>query len=547
MNKIFALPTWVLLLLPALLFFLGWEPVGIWPVLFVAMLPLFMIAERYFSLRWKFYLFLYIGMLGWNLSTTWWVWYASEWGAVSMLILNTLFMLIPFAIWRAASRFNLGNSKIVLWGVFIFSWLFYEYGHHRWDLSWPWLALGNSLSSAIPFVQWYEYTGTLGGSFWIVVGNIIVYEAIKRTALNGFQFSIFRLLINIGWWVLPMVISISIAHFEEKHIYDGEKLKVGVLQPSFDPWNEKFVRDPIDMQNEMLRISKQGMAESGDSVDWLLWPETCLVNSIDVDQIESNYQVALLRRYLLEDSLNPHLSLLTGFSGVRYYRTSVKPNRSARKSRYDSSIYLNLYNSALFLTSQQPAEVYNKSKLVPGTEQMPFIQTFPFLEKLAISLDENSTTGSLGTSDSAFALGIIQKVAPIICYESIYGEYVSEYVKNGARWLGIITNDAWWENTPGYKQHFSYACLRAIEARKWVARSANTGISGFIDPMGRVCEKTAWYEKTCIVQNIYANKRLTFYSRINDIIVIGLLLVSYLIFAMFANSKRLLTYRSNLF
>lgn len=538
MNKFVALPTWVLVLLPTLLFFLGWEPVGIWPVLFVSMVPLFMIAERYINLRWKFYLFLYLGILGWNLSTTWWVWYASAWGAVSMLILNTLFMLIPFALWRAASRSNSVNSKLVLWGVFIFSWLLYEFGHHRWDLSWPWLTLGNSMSCAIPFVQWYEYTGTLGGSFWILVGNILVFEGIKRGSQKS-KFSRIRFAMSLLWWVLPIFTSLLIGRLAQRHITEGEKIKVGVLQPSFDPWNEKFVRDPADMQNEMLRISKQGMAESGDSVDWLLWPETCLVNSIDVDQIESNYQVALLRRYLLQDSLNPKLSLLTGFSGVRYYQTNVKPNRSARKSRYDSSIYLNLYNSALYLNNHEPAEVYHKSKLVPGTEQMPFIQTFPILEKLAVTLDENSTTGSLGVSDSASALGSPNKVAPIICYESIYGEYVSEYVKNGAQWLGIITNDAWWENTPGYKQHFSYARLRAIEARKWVARSANTGISGFIDPLGQEYQKTDWYEKKCIVQNIYANKYLTFYSRISDLMVIGLLLLSYFIFAGIANSKRL--------
>jgi apolipoprotein N-acyltransferase len=193
----------------------------------------------------------------------------------------------------------------------------------------------------------------------------------------------------------------------------------------------------------------------------------------------------------------------------------------------------------LFLNNSAAAQVYHKSKLVPGTEQMPFIQTFPILEKLAVTLDENSTTGSLGVSDSASALGVKNAVAPIICYESIYGEYVSDYVKNGAQWLGIITNDAWWENTPGYKQHFSYARLRAIETRKWVARSANTGISGFIDPVGQEYQKTDWYEKKCIVQNIYANDIRTFYSKINDLIVIGVLLFMYLIFGAIANAKRL--------
>jgi apolipoprotein N-acyltransferase len=267
------------------------------------------------------------------------------------------------------------------------------------------------------------------------------------------------------------------------------------------------------MQNEMLRISKQGMTESGDSVDWLLWPETCLVNSVDVDQIESNYQVALLRRYLLQDSLNPQLSLLTGFSGIRYYNTTVKPNRSARKSRYDSSVYLNLYNSALFLNNSAAAQVYHKSKLVPGTEQMPFIQTFPILEKLAVTLDENSTTGSLGVSDSASALGVDNAIAPIICYESIYGEYVSDYVKNGAQWLGIITNDAWWGNTPGHVQHWNYARLRAIENRQFVARSANTGISGFMNSRGDVLLRTTYKTRAVHKGTVQLQPKPSFYGQ----------------------------------
>lgn len=117
-----------------------------------------------------------------------------------------------------------------------------------------------------------------------------------------------------------------------------------------------------------------------------------------------------------------------------------------------------------------------------------------FLESLAISLDENSASGTLGKSDRAMALGDGVKVAPVICYESIYGDYVSDYVGDGAQWLAVVTNDAWWRNTAGHKQHFSYAKLRAIEQRKWVARAANTGISGFINPLGESVMESVWYQ-----------------------------------------------------
>jgi apolipoprotein N-acyltransferase len=184
----------------------------------------------------------------------------------------------------------------------------------------------------------------------------------------------------------------------------------------------------------------------------------------------------------------------------------------------------------LCLNREQGIGYYHKSKLVPGTEQMPFIHTIPFLESLAISLDENSISGSLGISDSAISLGTDQPVAPIICYESIYGDYVRGYITRGATWLGIITNDAWWENTPGHKQHHSYARLRAIELRKWVARSANTGISGFIDPRGSDYDNSTWYAKTCLQRTIYANSDKTVYLALGDrgvLLVYGLLLLVF--------------------
>jgi apolipoprotein N-acyltransferase len=161
---------------------------------------------------------------------------------------------------------------------------------------------------------------------------------------------------------------------------------------------------------------------------------------------------------------------------------------------------------------------------------MPFIHTIPLLEQLAITLDENSITGSLGVSDSAYSLGYGEPVAPIICYESIYGDYVRSYVKKGATWLGIITNDAWWENTPGYHQHYSYAKLRAIEFRKWVARSANTGTSGFIDPVGNSYDETSWYAKTCIQRTISANNIKTLYLYLGDIGVLAIYSLMVLVF-----------------
>lgn len=109
-------------------------------------------------------------------------------------------------------------------------------------------------------------------------------------------------------------------------------------------------------------------------------------------------------------------------------------------------------------------------------------------------------------------------VATAICYESVFGEYVSRYINNGANIIFIITNDGWWGNTAGHKQHYLYAKLRAIENRKSIARSANTGTSCFINQRGDISQATEWEKDAVINQTIYANDIITFYDRNGDYI-----------------------------
>ena len=111
-----------------------------------------------------------------------------------------------------------------------------------------------------------------------------------------------------------------------------------------------------------------------------------------------------------------------------------------------------------------------------------------------------------------------EKAAPIICYESIYGEYVSEYVRNGANLLAIITNDGWWNNTEGHKQHLSYARLRSIETRKNIVRSANTGISAVINYRGEILRTIGYEQEGLINKNVGMNDKITFYTKYGDYI-----------------------------
>lgn len=175
--------------------------------------------------------------------------------------------------------------------------------------------------------------------------------------------------------------------------------------------------------------------------------------------------------------------------------------------------------------------------LVPGVETLPRFLLFlaPVFEKFG------GTAGGYARQDERTPLQTNSNfvLAPAVCYESIYGEYMSRYVADGANLITIITNDGWWGNTPGYQQHQLYAKLRAIETRTWVARSANTGISCFIDPSGRVHQPQPWWQEAAIKMQIHAPAQKTVFVKWGDMIgklasICTILLFLFLLYKKFS-------------
>ncbi len=490
------------LLAPGICLWLAWPPIGIFVLLFVGFVPLLQLQEDWqerSGLKW--WIRLYGALFFWNVFTTWWVWNSTAPGAVAMLVLNSLFMTLPWVLYRFCHK-KLGDPAIYLLVIF---WLIYEYLHHRWDLSWPWLTLGNGLASAPWLIQWYDITGTLGGSAFVLAMNVLIWKTWKYRSRNYG-------LAATGLLVFVWASSVFSAWKWKRTVSPDTPVTVAVCQPSYDPWNEKFSRPSSEMVEEMLELSKKAVDKN---TYLLVWPETSITSSIDVDHPSQHPDVNSIATFRKDF---PSLHVLTGADMQQVYENcKERPNGTARPTQ-DPTLWWNAYNSAV-LIGDKPLQYYHKSLLVPGTEQMPFAQYFPWIDKLAVKLDENSISGSLGKSPApkVFDAGII-KVAPIICYESIYGDYTGRFVKDSADVLCVITNDAWWGNTPGYQQHLAFARLRAIEHRRWLLRSANTGISGFINPYGDIVKATEWWEKTAISEriDIDSKRKLTLYTRMGD-------------------------------
>lgn len=505
MNKI---PNYILIISSAVLLWLGFPPFGFTGSIFLGIIPLLELEKRYeHGKGWRFFGALYLSLLLWNILATWWVMNSTIPGAIVMLVLNSLFMCVPWLLYRKAKH-KIGDPAQYLLVVF---WLLYEYLHHRWDLSWPWLTLGNGLANAPWLIQWYDITGTLGGTAVVLAINVLLWKAIAQKSKQ-------YLLAASAVFVFVLASSLfNQWKFEKWAEKPVQTIQTVALQPSFDPWNEKFDRHPSDLLQEMIDLS---LPSIDSSTELLVWPETSLVDGIDVQNRKTDYQVQQLQMLRLK---YPKLTVLTGADMQEIYRDQKeKPNSTARKTSIPGT-YWNAYNSAL-LVGKDSISFYHKSKLVPGTEQMPFTQYLPFLEKMAISLDENSISGSLGKSDTPVVLQSgNMKIAPAVCYESIYGDYVGQFVRKGANLIAVITNDAWWGKTPGYRQHLAFGSLRAIEHRRWVVRSANTGTTCFISPTGQIQQATDWWKKTSIRQKVELLNRKTIYTRQGDLpILIGI-------------------------
>ena len=205
-------------------------------------------------------------------------------------------------------------------------------------------------------------------------------------------------------------------------------------------------------------------------------------------------------------------------SGIESY--SIYDTAKTETARYDqkSGTYFDVFNAAVLIENSAKLQFYHKSKLVPGVEQTPFSNSLSFLKPLFSAFGGSSGSYGKQSEPSVFYSQSGIGAAAVICYESIWGEYVADYIKKDAQFIAIITNDGWWGNTSGKDQHLQYAKLRAIETRRWVARAANTGISAFIDQRGTIVQRTKWWMPGTLKQDINLNEELTFYVKHGDYI-----------------------------
>ncbi len=504
-------------ILSGLLFALGFPTMPFTPLLFVAFVPLLMIEDEISSdnmLKHKgrtIMGFAYITFVIWNIISTFWVANTAFVAGIIAIWLNSWFMTLPVWLFHKTKRAITNKKWIYL--SFITYWLTWEYIHLRWEISWTWLNLGNAFSQYPSWIQWYEWTGVFGGSLWILLLNVLLFcvlfykkESIKDILKNNTK----QLTLCGALIIVPIMVSMIWYNFENDN--NTKNVEVAIVQPNYEPHYEKF-DVPEDIQlKKFISLSTQVLT---DTTSFLVFPETSF-NGGEIKLLSNSFELRSLKEMI---SKYPQCALITGIDAYHIFGASEDrdspyirvSNRGGEIVEWES------YNAAIDIDTSalDSSQVYLKSKLVPGAEFLPYRKIFFFLKPLVEKLGGSLSGLAMQQERSIFKHKNVG-VAPIICYESVYGEYVTGYVKNGANLLFIMTNDGWWDNTPGHLQHLQFASLRAIENRRWIARSANTGISCFVNSRGDILKPTKYGMDASEKMNLPIHNEKTLYSKWGD-------------------------------
>lgn len=501
------------MLLAAVAMWLAWPPLSLTPLIFIGFVPLLYVTDQLVKAEGgkpglTYIKYVYAGLLLWNIFTTYWVCNATFVGGLIAMGANALLMTIPFYLFFKFMR--IGFSRWMAYTALVAFWMALEFLHLNWQLAWPWLNLGNAFAAVPDYVQWYEYTGAFGGTLWVWLVNLGIYEIIRsaiddRPRLPRVIYVILIAFLPIGWSLF--ITSPNAPEY---------KINTAVIQPNVDPYGEKF---EVSAEEQIARFIEQS-ERVADSAELVIWPETAIPNSVNEGDPMSSKGFDQIEDFL---EAHPHVTLLSGLNSYQQYPDKATP--TARPFQ-NADAYYDVFNAAMLLDTGYNPQFYHKSILVPGVERMPYPAIFGFLESLAINM--GGTSGSLGSQDEASLVKSRDsiRIAPVICYESVFGDYVGDFVNKGADIIAVITNDGWWGNTAGYRQHFQYSRLRAIEFRRAIARSANTGISGFITPDGSTHQITDYWVKATETFELPVYKGQTFYARHGDYIAIAAMIIS---------------------
>jgi apolipoprotein N-acyltransferase len=458
-------------------------------IAWIALAPVLLALTQPVSLLRAFWLGLLCGVVYFGGTLYWMTGVMSIYGGVNVAVaavINTAFV-VYLAIYPAIFAV-LMRRLLVAYGARALAaapllWTTAELGRGYLFTGFPWALLGYSQASVLPIAQIASIVGVFGVSGLIVCTSAAcVGIAIRRAYVPAA--AVLVSIVAIGWWGSARVKDAPLTR-------SGEPLRVGLVQGNVDQAVKWDVSRSTAIFNEYLTLTREAIARGAALV---IWPE-----SSTPFRFEEDLQGAAQVRALAKEH---HVTLLFGSDHLEW--SGIGAARVPSKA----------YNSA-FLVRPDGATggMYSKMHLVPWGEYVPLKDWLFFVGPLVEAIG----TGFVAGEEPTLLPVDGHRVSVAICYEVIYPDLVRRFVRNGSELLTTITNDAWFGRTSAPYQHFEQASMRAIEEGRYMVRAANTGVSGIVDPYGRVLERSDIYQPAVIVGDVRLVTADTVYARAGDV------------------------------
>ncbi len=426
------------------------------------------------------------------------LWHFTPFSALGYLATVAILALLTGALFWLLVRLRQRVPVVPLWASLPVAWTALEWlvGHLS-DIRFPWLGLGTSLADAPVLVQWADLAGARGVTLWLAWINVMVAELVagngKREAGSGKRWGIVK-----GEWgkvatvAATILLALGYGVWRMRTLPVRDVGVVGLIQPN-EGYEEKWERGADSVVGKLVGMTRQVVAAARP--DLIIWPEAALPGYL-VQQPEWDAAIGALAREARAPIFTGGLHLGTRPDGSYDYR------------RY--------YNAALLFDTTgawRPYPVYGKHYLVPVVERVPFFpvswfRRIPGLQRWSGGFSPGRELPVYDTRVGRFGV--------VICYESAFEDLPRRYRRSGADFLVNITNDAWFGRTSAPAQHASHLVLRAIETRMGVARAANSGISEFVDPLGRAYAATRLDTDAIVADTLRTSDVTTLYVRLGD-------------------------------
>ncbi len=487
---------YILAIISGILLVVSFAPFGMGIVAWIALVPLFFAIDGE-TPRGAF-------LKGWTsggvffLGTVYWVVHSMYLyggvplyvGCVVMLLLVAYLAVYP-ALFSAVTVYGMEGGGVATLFFVPSLWVASEYMRGYLFTGFPWVALGYSQVVYPAVVQIGDITGVWGVSFVVVMVNVCIFSLLKGAVRRWQVHSIYWM----GGTTLVVLTSVVIYGYMRidgiaREIEGWDTITIGIAQGNIDQsikWDSNYRDYTLDTYRDLtLRAVQRGS-------DLVVWPETAIPFYLGTDSELDSF---------IEDMLRE--------SGVILLAGAPSYSLQGGRNRY--------YNSVFLLSPEGRAvDRYDKVHLVPFGEYVPFREVLSFVDKLVTGIGDFSP----GLAFKPLEYGG-HRYGVIICFESIFPELSRGLVEGGAEVIFNLTNDAWFGRTSAPYQHFDMAVLRAVETRTFVVRAANTGISGIVDPTGRVIERSGLFRKELIVHRVGLRQgRESLYTRYGDLFAMG--------------------------